>query len=103
MSTRQKAKQQWAIHSGGAGFVQDSFVVVVPSVPHPEGDVIFAGSWPAGGKLKHQFSRLAGSALLQRNGLQSLLGSVAQQLGAFRADSLFIVEGGSAAAVEIVR
>ena len=98
-----EAEEQRTVHPGGAGVIQYGLFVVAPSIPHPEGDLVTAGSRPAGGKLEDEFARLAGGALLQRDGLERLLSSVAQQFRTLGIDACFIGEGGGAAAVEVVR
>ena len=100
---RQVAEEQRAVDAGGTGVIQDRFFVVAPSVPHPQGDLVAAGSRTAGGKLEDEFARLAGGALLQRYGLERLLGSVAEQFRTLGIDALVVIEGGGAAAVEVVR
>ena len=100
---RQVAEEQRAVDAGGTGVVQDRFFVVAPSVPHPQGDLVAAGSRTAGGKLEDEFARLARSALLQRYGLERLLGSVAEQFRTLGIDALVVAESGGAAAVEVMR
>ena len=100
---RQVAEEQRAVDAGRTGVVQDRFLVVAPSVPHPQGDLVAAGSRTAGGKLEDEFARLARGALLQRYGFERLLGTVAEQFRTLGIDALIVIEGGGAAAVEVVR
>ena len=50
-----------------------------------------------------EFAWLPGGALLQRYGLERLLGPVAEQFRALGIDALVVIEDGGAAAIEVVR
>jgi hypothetical protein len=100
---RQETEEQGAVHPGGAGIIQDGFVVVAPSVPHPQRDLVTTRSRTARGKLDDEFARLAGGALLQRYGLERLFCTVTQQVRTLGIDALVVIEDGGAAAVEVVR
>ena len=102
-SRGRKPKSNGLFDAGRTGIVQDGFVVVAPSVPHPQRDLVATGSRTAGGKLEDEFARLPGGALLQRYGLERLLGPVAEQFRTLGIDALVVIEGGGAAAVEVVR
>jgi hypothetical protein len=103
VESRQEAEEQGAVHAGGAGIIQDGFVVVAPSVPHPQRDLVTTGSRTARGKLDDEFAWLSGGALLQRYGLQSLLCPVTQQFRTLGIDALVVIEYGGATTIEVVR
>ena len=58
-------EQLRAIDAGGAGVVKHRSLVVRPSVPDPEGDLICTRCGTAGGKLDVQLARLTGGSMMQ--------------------------------------
>ena len=47
MEPWQEAEQQGAVDPGGTSIIQDRFIVVAPSIPHPKCDLLTARSWTA--------------------------------------------------------
>src|SRR3990167_5835993 len=94
VQARQVREEHRAVHAGRTGVVQDGLLVVAPALSHPERHLVATARGTTGRKLEGELAGLLRVALLQGDGLERLLGRLAEQLRTPGIDALIIVKDG---------